>query len=390
MNIGNNVRVFSLSLLLAFVVSGCSSIPGMDKVLPDRKIEYKKSKQAEKDLEIPPDLTTSSIQDDLVIPGAGASSAPTLSRFEQSRPISGAAAQKKGVLPTVENIEVMRDGDQRWLVIEGKPEDVWFNVVEFWQVNGILLEEQDPTVGIIVTGWLENLADISTDFITDTVRRFAGGLYSASTRDQFRLRIENGIVPGTTELYLTHRGMQEKIIQDGSGSVERTVWNSRPADPGLEAAMLRRIMIYLGSTDEAAGAQLAGAKQKVRKSRSRLNKTSNQVSLTVNEGFDRAWRLTGVALDRVGFAVEDRNRADGIYYVRYTDPMRNTEEKGFLSKLVFWDVDEADIDKQSQYWIKLVESAQEATNLSVLNAQGIRVNSATAVRILTLIQEQIR
>ena len=388
MNIKNSAKVFWLPLLFTFAVTGCGSLPGVDKVLPDRKVEYKRSKQAEKNLEIPPDLTRSSIQDELVIPGAGAANAATLSQFEKSRPFTGTEAVRKGVLPKVENIEVMRDGDQRWLLIKGKPEDIWFQVVEFWQENGILLEEQDPTVGIIVTGWLENLEDISSDFITDTFRKFAGGLYSASTRDQFRLRIENGISPGTTELYLTHRGMQEKIIQDGRGTVERTVWNPREPDPGLEAAMLRRIMVYLGSTDQAAGAQLVGAKEKARKPRSRLNKGNGQISLTVDENFDRSWRLAGVALDRVGFAVEDRNRSDGIYYVRYTDPMQQAEKKGFLSKLVFWNVDEAEIDKQSQYWIKLVEVAQ-ATNISVLNAQGIRDNSETAERILTLIQEQI-
>ncbi|HXK57669.1 MAG TPA: outer membrane protein assembly factor BamC [Gammaproteobacteria bacterium] len=389
MNLLKNARIFPLSLLLAVTVAGCGMLPGVDKVLPDRKVEYKKSKQAEKNLEIPPDLTRSSIQDELVIPGAGAPHAATLSQFEKSRPFAGTASVDKGVLPKVENIEVMRDGDQHWLVIKGKPDDIWFQVIEFWQDNGILLEEQDPTVGIIVTGWLENLADISSDFITDTFRRIAGGLYSASTRDQFRVRIENGISPGTTELYLTHRGMQEKIIQDGQGTVERTVWNPREPDPGLEVAMLRRIMVYLGSSDEAAAARLAGAKERQRKPRSRLNQTGDQVSLTVNESFDRSWRLTGVALDRVGFAVEDRNRSEGIYYVRYNDPMRTPEKKGFLSKLVFWNVDEAEIDKESQYWIKLVEGAQ-ATEISVLNAKGVRDNSDTAKRILTLIQEQIR
>lgn len=383
-------RVFPLSLLLALSVAGCGSLSsGVEKVLPDRKVEYKKSKQAERDLEIPPDLTSSSIQDELVIPGAGSSSA-TLSSYERSRPFSGTASVNRGVLPEVNNIEVVREGDQHWLLIQGSSEDVWFRVAEFWQENGILLEEQDPTVGIMVTGWLENLADISSDFVTDAFRKFAGGLYSASTRDQFRLRFENGIRPGTTELYLTHRGMQETIIQDGSGNVERTVWNPRETDHGLEVAMLRRIMVYLGSTDQDAAAQLAGAKEKPRKPKSRLNKSGDQVSLIVDENFDRAWRLTGVALDRVGFVVEDRNRSDGVYYVRYNDPMRaGSEKKGFLSKLVFWDVDEAEIDKETQYQIKLAEGAQ-ATNISVLDAQGIRSNTDTAQRILTLIQEQIR
>ena len=388
MKIQNNAGLFSFSVLLALVITGCSSVPGVDQVLPDRKVEYKKSKQAENNLEIPPDLTRSSIQDDLVIPGAGASSA-TLSRFEQTRPQPGTRSAGQRVLPKVENIEVIRDGDQRWLLIQANPEDVWFRVVEFWQESGVLLEEQDPTVGIIVTGWLENMADISSDFVTDTFRKFAGGLYSSSTRDQFRVRIENGTSPGTTELYLTHRGMQDQIIQDGQGGVERTVWNPRETDHGLEAAMLRRIMVYLGSTEQAAGTQLASAKEQARKPRSRLIKAGSQVSLAVNEYYERAWRLAGVALDRVGFAVEDRNRSDGIYYVRYNDPMRQTEKKGWLSKMVFWDVDEAEIDKETQYQIKLTDSV-ETTEITVLNSQGSRDNSETALRILTLIQEQIR
>ena len=152
-------RVFPLSLLLALSVAGCGSLSsGVEKVLPDRKVEYKKSKQAERDLEIPPDLTSSSIQDELVIPGAGSSSA-TLSSYERSRPFSSTASVNRGVLPEVNNIEVVREGDQHWLLIQGSSEDVWFRVAEFWQENGILLEEQDPTVGIMVTGWLENLAN---------------------------------------------------------------------------------------------------------------------------------------------------------------------------------------------------------------------------------------
>lgn len=389
MNTRNGATALFLSLL-AFIVAGCSSIPGIDQVLPDRKVEYKKGKQAERNLEIPPDLTSGSIQDELVIPGAGdVPSSATLSRYEQNQPVVGTRSTQQRVLPTVANIEVKRDGDQHWLLIEGVPEDVWYRVIEFWQENGILLEEQDPTVGIIVTGWLENLADVKSDIITDTFRKFAGGLYSSSTRDQFRVRIEKGLQPGTTELYLTHRGMQEKIIQDGSGNVERTVWNPRETDHDLEVVMLRRMMVYLGSTDQAAGAQLAGAKEPIRKQRSRLNKSAGQVSLTVSEEFDRTWRLTGVALDRVGFVVEDRDRNDGVYYVRYNDPMRTAEEKGWLSKLVFWNVDEAEIDKQTQYQIKLTGKARE-TEISVLNALGGRDDSETALRILTLIQEQIR
>ena len=378
-------RRLLLATLPLLALAGCSSIPGIDKVLPDRKVEYKKSREAERNLEIPPDLTQRSIQDELVIPGAGA----TLSRYEsrQQAPERRAGTRPQ-VLPEVERIEVRREGDQHWLLIGSEPEGVWYRVLEFWQESGVLLEEQDPTVGVIVTGWLENLADIKTDFITDTVRRVAGGLYAASTRDQFRIRIENGLKPGTTELYLTHRGMQETVIQDGAGSVERVVWNPRETDHDLEVEMLRRIMLYLGSEDQIARQQLA-AKGSARQPRATLTKSGGQISLAMNEPFDRAWRLAGVALDRVGFAVEDRDRSDGVYYVRYADPMRQEEKKGWLGRLVFWDVEEAEIDRQTQYQIRL-SGAGPTTTVAVHGATGIRDNSETAQRILTLMHEQLR
>jgi outer membrane protein assembly factor BamC len=373
--------------LLAMIV-GCGSMRGDDGMLPDRKVEYKKSRGVERDLEIPPDLTSSSIRDELVIPGTRPEGGTTLSTLETSERGRTGPGGGGEVLPTVENIEVKRDGEQRWLLIQGEPEDVWFRVVEFWQENGILLEEQDPTVGIMVTDWIENRADIKNDFITDAFRGLFDGLYSASTRDQFRIRIEPGIEPATTELYLTQRGMQETIIQDGQGDVERTVWNPRETDHGLEAAMLRRLMVYLGVEDQTASRALA-AKGAAPAQRSRLIKSGDQVWLTVNEEFPRAWRLTGIALDRVGFAVEDRDRSGGVYYVRYNDPMEGVEDEGLLAKLAFWRDNDKNIDKEQQYQVTLLTEG-ESTRVVIRNEQGERDNSETAQRILTLLQEQIR
>ena len=292
------------------------------------------------------------------------------------------------MLPQTDDIQVKRDGNQRWLVIQAAPEDVWYKVVEFWQDNGILMEQQDPTVGVMVTDWVENRADISNDFVTDLFRGVFDGLYSASTRDQFRVRIEQGADPDSTELFLTHRGMQETIIQDGDGDVERTVWNPRETDRGLEAEMLRRIMVYLGSDDQQASSALA-ARAQTAKPLSQLNKTKEESSLAVNEDFNRAWRLVGVALDRVGFAVEDRNRSQGVYYVRYNDPVAGVKDEGLLAKLAFWSDSDRNIDKENQYQVKL-DGRADVTEVTVLDQNGVRTNSETAVRILTLLHEQIR
>ena len=374
-------------LLITGLLAGCGALPSVEDVLPDRKVEYKKAKDAGKNLEIPPDLTKSTINDQLVIPGSSGAESTTLSGQMERERIQGRVSSRTGVLPKIDKIEVMRDGNQRWLRIQGTPDDVWYKTVAFWQENGILLAQQDPTVGVMVTDWLENRADIKRDVITDKIRSLFDGAYSAATRDQYRLRIEPAEAEGNTELYLTHRGMEEKYITDGGGDKERTVWNPRPTDHGLEAEMLRRLMNYMGVTDQQSRTSLArtGAVQ----ARSRLVRNSDEVLLLMDEELNRAWRLTGVALDRVGFAVEDRDRSGRIYYVRYNDPLKQTEEPGLLAKLAFWQDNDKNIDKESQYQVTL-NAEGNGTRVVVRNKQGVQENSETALRILTLLHEQIQ
>jgi outer membrane protein assembly factor BamC len=377
--------LFSLLLSMLFLLVACNSMPNIEGMLPDRKVEYKKSRQAQSNLEVPPDLTSSSISDSLVIPGATGSA--TYSDFaNRDMPMPGAGNQGS-VIPKLNDIRVQRNGDQRWLVIKGSPDSVWSRVIDFWQESGILMVEQDPSIGVMVTDWIENRADIKADFITDSVRKLFDGVYSSSTRDQYRVRIEHGGDDGTVELFLTHRGMQEKLVSSTGSESERTVWVPRDTDHGLEAEMLRRLMVHLGVADKKASRSLA-RKDAAASSRSKLNRGRDQVSLAVNEELPRAWRLTGVALDRVGFAVEDRNRSEGVYFVRYNDPMKENEDQGILSKLAFWEA-EKDIDKENRYQVKLAPEGS-LTQIVILNEAGSRDNSATAVRILTLLHEQMR
>jgi len=382
----NGSKLLLLSLLLT-LLAACNTLPNVEEMLPDRKVEYKKSKQAVKNLEVPPDLTSNSISDSLVIPGAMGSGSASFSDFaNRETPVAGVSNQGS-VIPKLEDIRVQRDGDQRWLVIKGSPDNVWSRVVDFWQENGILMVEQDPSIGVMVTDWVENRADIKSDIITDTVRKFVDGLYTASTRDQYRVRIEHGGDEGMVELFLTHRGMQEELVTSTGGDSERAVWIPRATDHGLEAEMLRRLMVHMGVADKKASRSLA-SKGASASSRSKLNRGRDQVSLAVNEELPRAWRLTGVALDRVGFAVEDRNRSEGVYFVRYNDPMKENEDPGILSKLAFWQ-EEKNIDKESRYQVKLTPDGS-LTQITILNEASTRDNSPTAVRILTLLHEQMR
>ncbi|RMG35643.1 MAG: outer membrane protein assembly factor BamC [Gammaproteobacteria bacterium] len=352
-------------------------------MLPDKAVEYKREKQASKNLEVPPDLTSRRFNDRMSVPDNFAGVATSYSEYATDRRLRGIEGRARvggAVLPEHPKVKEMRDGDMRWLVVDAPADAVWDKLIEFWQDQGILLEEQDPELGIMRTAWLENRANISRDFITEAVRKVFEGLYETSLRDQYRIRLEKD-GPNKTEIYLTHYGMEEKLVTDSQGDAENTVWQPRPRDPNLEAIMLRRIKAFLGAADERE--QVA---RKARRPQSQLVQGRDGVKLVVGDEFPRAWRLVGLALDRVGFAVEDRNRSAGVYYVRYNDPATAEESGGLLSKLKFWGDEKP--DRETQYQIKL-QPRDGATEVVVLNAKSQRDQTPTAKRILKLLQEQL-
>lgn len=361
------IKAVAVALTGLLLASACSTMSS------GKKADYKKSRTTES-LEVPPDLTASSITQAPDLPNVAGTSFSDISKGEP-------AAGTSTVLPEKGDIRVERDGNQQWLLIQADPAQVWPKVREFWMQQGFLIKMEDPRLGILETGWTENRADIPSDIIRNTLSKALDFMYSAATRDQFRVRLEHGTSPGTTEVYLTHRGMEEVIT--GTAEDRSSMWKPRAPDPELEAEMLKRLMVFLGVGEEKAKTELAA--QPAAQGRAQLVSDSSGIMLIDKEDFSRAWRRTGVALDRVGFAVLDRNRTDGVYFVRYNDPLGG-EEKGLLSRLAFWSSDE---EKAKQYRIVLQAQGAE-TQIIVRNEQGERENSSTAKRILTLLEEQLR
>ncbi len=380
----NTPRILVLALC-SLVVAACSSID-TEGLVPDKAVEYKREKQASKNLEVPPDLTSTRMNDLMSVPDTTAGVATNYSEYVTDRKLRGVVGGRRAggaVLPEHPKVHEMRDGDARWLVVEGAAEAVWDKLLAFWEDQGILLEEQDPELGIMRTAWLENRANISRDFVTEFIRKTFDGLYETSLRDQYRVRLEKAGA-NQTEIYLTHYGMQEKLVTDSRGDAENTVWEPRPRDPNLEAVMLRRIKAFLGASEER---EQVAARARRHKPRSQLVQGRDGVKLVIGDEFTRAWRLVGLALDRVGFAVEDRNRSAGVYYVRYNDPAAEQESKGFFSRLKFWGDEKP--DRNIEYQVQLREQGGN-TEVVVLDAKGQRDATPTAKRILNLLKEQIR
>lgn len=369
-------------LALIITVALLTSCSTWEKVA-GKKADYKHSR-TEASLEIPPDLSSASIEDALAVPGG---TATTYSDYASGAQPKAAEPGSTGILVQPQNLRIERNGDKQWLVAQASAETIWPKVRDFWLQNGFLLTMDDPAVGILETEWAENRADIPQDIIRGTIGKALDFLYSSATRDRFRVRLER-TPADATEIFISHRGMEE-VVQGQPGSDTGTLWKPRPSDPELEAEMLKRLMVFMGASESSAASQVAQAKStsvsRVSSAQLVVN-TSGESELIIDDGLSRAWRDVGLALDRVGFTVEDRDRTGGVYFVRYNDPLKEDKKKGILTKLKFWGEDDPKLAEQ--YRILLI-AQDDKTHVSVQNAQGQREMSSTGKRILTLVQEQM-
>ena len=380
------MRIVLLAALLVAtltaVLGGCSTATDM---LEGKRIDYKSAGQLPT-LEIPPDLTTPTRDNRYVVPETGKSSA-TLSDYQQDRQQQAKMGNlNAGVLPKIDKMRVERAGSQRWLVIAEPPEKVWPLVRDFWQENGFLLSVSLPEAGVMETDWAENRAKIPQDWLRSALGKLIDQIYSTAERDKFRTRLERND-EGGTEIYISHRGM---IEVDKSGS--STVWQPRPADPELEAEFLRRLMIRLGSQEDKAKQMVATAAQPPARAAVQAG-IGGFESLEVFEPFDRAWRRVGLALDRVGFTVEDRDRQKGQYFVRYADTdaadmEKKDGENGLLSKLAFWKSNDKTV-KAEQYRVHIRQFAGKCV-VQVLTKDGAQANTQTTRRIVALLYDQLK
>lgn len=367
---------------LVIAVAGCSSIG-----LESKKIDYKTASAVKvPTLEIPPDLTSPTRDDRFAVPDTGGKGTATFSAYAGERSPGARSQQPSEVLPEVDKARVERAGNQRWLVVKGAPDQLWGEVKDFWQETGFVINLESPEAGVMETDWAENRANVPDGGLRGLLGKVVDSLYSTPERDKFRTRFEPGREPGTTDIFISHRGMYEIYVTEGK---DQTKWQPREPDPDLEAEMLRRMMVRFGSNEKRASAEIAASKTKPADRATLTRSNDGAGTLEVQESFERAWRRVGLALDRVGFTVEDRDRSKGLYFVRYVDPETDAQNKdpGFLSKLAFWR--DGKPDPQTRYRIFLKEAGQQTT-VQILSAEGGVDQSETSRKILNLLYDQLK
>lgn len=367
-------KVF-LCLLAAVAVGACQTIA------EKRKIDYKATRTLPP-LDIPPDLTAPAGLKGVADEAQGT----TYSGFASEKSDQSRAPAASEVLPKFSDMHIERDGQIRWLVVKMPPDQLWPKLREFVLNHGLIIDKENPQTGVLETDWAENRAKVGTG-LQKVLAKSLGTLYSTGTRDKFRFRLERDRTPGSTDVYISQFGMQEVIVnQQGTREIGETRWEPRPNDPGLEAEMLRLLMVSLGVKEEQANNIVASAAAATPlPERATLTRQGDSVSLSLPEDFERAWRRVGIALDRTGFTVEDRDRSKGIYYMRYIDPDKAQKKKGFFSR---W-FGKKQKEPTDEYRL-VVKGDDKATQVAVLDKDGKPDQSRTADRILTLLYEQLK
>lgn len=368
------MNAFARRTALAVSTTTLLALAACSTLEPDR-IDYKTASRGSS-LEVPPDLTQLSREARYRVDGP-----VTATGYQASARAPGAAPQVATLAAGDARME--RNAGQRWLVVNQPAEKVWPIVRDFWQDSGFLLLIDQPDLGILETDWAENRAKLPQDFIRNTLGKILDSLYSTGERDKFRTRVERTSAT-TTEIYVTHRGLVEKGLGQNN---ERTVWEPRPTDPELETEFLRRILVRLGASAEQAKITTASAAPGApARPAARLVMAGSQPVVQMDEGFDRAWRRVGVALDRTGFTIEDRDRSKGLYFVRYVDPSVERKEPGFFSRLFG-----ASATNVPPVKVRIVVAGQgEASTVAIQNEAGAPDGSSNAQRMLRILADELK
>lgn len=375
MNLSLKPKAWLLVSGLSFaLLSGCSALN--QAMGTEESVDYKSTVTGDP-LTIPPDLTQANRDTRFQAP---ASNGP-LSYSQYADQVSKPAAEPSSrVLPQQSGIEVMRDGELRWLVVDKSPDVIYSQILDFWTQQGFTIHSEDPKAGTVLTDWAENRAKIPDSWIRTLLGSVVDQVFDSGERERFRTRLER--LNGKTEIYISHQTMYETPTTDGAAFK----WVHGKEDPGLNAVMLARLMVFLGTDMEQAQAKVAQAEKLDESAIVQLQDTADKRQLVLNEGFDRAWRRVGVAIDSAGFSVEDRDRSSGDYYIRYldADSGEKIEQPNIIGRLF-----RARNTAEAQRFRIRVMADGTASVVQVLDENGQVLNTPTAGRIITVLSNHM-
>lgn len=354
-------------LALALSLGACSGSPEKDY----RAIYSQMEEEEARTLEVPPGLGHPQAGEQMQIPSIGRDQA----RYSGQQGNTGSADK---VVATSRQARFVREGDMHWLEVSLPPEQVWEAAREFFKSLGFEITREDRQVGVMETNWQERRERTPGNWLAEMLDK----LSSSGYQDRYRLRLER-VPQGGTRIFISHHGLKEIVTSGGGSEVVETAWVPREPDPGLETELLQRFLISLGG-DARQAEQIVDNTEPVK--RTRFVQQQGERVLQVNETFARTWRRVGLALDRIGLRVEDRNRSEGTYYIRLTEEFKAKEQKGFWASLLSDEEQGTTVDEL----LLQVQQQGDVTNIRLRDRNGAQVKPALVKRLLEDIEVHLR
>lgn len=289
----------TLALLAsALPLGGCGWLFGDEGVFRDRGDNYRAAR-LEKPLAIPPGLSTTAIDDELAIPAtSGRGSLEGEFVVPRPEPLEGN--------PDAELVKIQKLDTTSWILVEVPPGEVWPRVRQFLTSNQLSTARADAAAGVIETGWLQPKAE-------------------GSARERYRFRIEQGVQRGSSEVY---------VVQDARGNGES--WPQSSTDPAREGEMIRALAQFVADSGSAGAVSMLAQRAIDSKGKVFLDRGAGSPYLRLELPFSRAWASLAAALPKAGFTVDDLNRSEREFWVRFEPPKEEEESRGFWGTLWDW------------------------------------------------------
>jgi outer membrane protein assembly factor BamC len=357
----NNRRgTLCAAIVLSLALSGCSRLPRLDEVLPDKRKEYQKSESLP-DLEVPPDLTTDRIQDSLAVPEISADGTASYSSYQER-----VAARKRARDSLQADADAVAQlADEQVVFVPGDTNAAFDGLRSFWSGKSVPLELDDAELGVLETVWLENR--------------------TGESRERFKVFSEPGQDGNSTVLYVTRDAEQRNGPDDPVG------WAPAPSDPGRLASFAGALREHFGlATSDAPVEAPAGGYSDDAPASARASSAApaemfsageGRVFLSVPEDFSVVWDRLGGAIPAIGLDLIESDRSRGVYRIAVTpEEDAPRPKKGLMSRLKFW----GDSDDGSDPGVReiSVTGVGAKTEIVVLDGTGKWDTSATASRIL--------
>ena len=353
----------ALPVLVIALLAACSSGPDLEYL----------GARSSVNLEIPPDLTLTALNEKFVLP----------------ENISSGTGEFQGKIPVLAQVDSLRlegSADFYWLAVDGPVDNLYKQVKDFWATEGYELSVDEPVIGIMQTKWLLTEVGYSKDNESFLDSLFASDDLSA-TQDQYRTRIAKDSGASSTRIYISHRGTEtiQKLETRRTEDDDAAGWGFRPREPELEVEMLSRLMIFLGLKKAEVDQQLANIKLFSPRATIHTDNSENETYLLMKSVKDLAWTRLLHELDRLGVEVTSSEASsgfsgDGVIFAKTA--FLSEEEGGFFS------ADPQVVAKQVV--IVVSEETHELTRISIETPDGDPDESPEAIEFLTKLYEQIR